>query len=341
MPTDRQIALVGLLGLGAALWAMSSFVDASYLDAWWTLAAILDLKVNFDAMLGRVEFYLVVAFTLALMGGASYLLLPNSRDRAALVGLVCALVVSNPWLAITIQDRGVLAAGPAMVGLVFAVLVRSLPFTNRLWCPLVVSVIIVSTVLLVVTLFESTSSAQLSPFFPVRGELLPWRPWAGFLGLVNLALYLAALLSLCPALGWMQRHAQRTLIPLCFLLLLPMLRNSAVTSELLQIRADPKVALVYAVASEPGPQVAQWLSVENALSRGNAITTSYDTAGDRLPRHLGSFKYPESYKFALSCLYNDPAYFSGAVTPSIEMLRRYFKNYRRCAEVTDAIDGRI
>ncbi|MFK7829201.1 MAG: hypothetical protein AB8B57_05420 [Congregibacter sp.] len=337
-PYRNALFAVGMLTLMTMFmtWAYQPFVDADYDSAWWVLTTLLDNPLsNTNAISSQAALALllgstsvVVAVTLASSSG-------GPAHRIIVSTLFALLWMTSQWQLVAIQTYGaqayMLLHVPALAtGLRFAKSARAT------WL-CVLAALLVS---LVIQALIEGRWALLSPehlFLPESAELLPW----AFPGAFSAHLELGSIwlwLHLCiPLIDALLERLRSAMIPLILTLGCLSLVNAANVAEQVQVRANPRLALLYSLAATeneqaPNPLLA-WLALEHFDSIGGA--TQFDQYRAVLARTNVSDSLPEAYRVAVLCVKGEAARIPKQMSIEPELVLRFLHRNRRCGENAD------
>ncbi|MEM6485348.1 MAG: hypothetical protein AAF662_10230 [Pseudomonadota bacterium] len=321
------IAVFTVLAAGL-VWAYQRFVDAEYADGWWVLAELLTTPLRYPDTLGAASAILGLCIGTASVAVTTLCALgPECHRKLLLVGIIAAVWACSPWHVGALQIYGISWYLASSSFVVLAVVFRLSLGAQKSWWA-------VSAMLLAVVVWLSVSDSfwlPMSPialFAPSPDELSPWAiPYAFSEPLVLCCVWLL-LHSVLPLIDRATAALDQALFPTVLIFGLLNCGNVLSVSEQIQVRANPRLALLYSLAySTPNPMV-NWLAFEHFMSIGGEVQA--ERYRQDLIKGVSEMKLPDTYAYSVSCLTGKSLPLDEPDRPQVEMLRRHMDYHDRC-----------
>lgn len=309
-----------------SVWAYLPFEDMDYAGAWWTLTWLAEAPLPVEDPLSMSAAIAIAILSAAVVGLILFLALsgnPSLRLLLAALGALCWF--SSPWQAATLQYGGALAYSWLLPPLAGAALARS--FWPR-WAFVATLAVVLS--LLAVQYVALGWQPLLNPvaiMLPEPGALSPWRMHGDQASGTALCELLLGVLIVMQSMRLFSQLGREVLLPSCLVLLLLPAANAMMLSEQIQVRANPRLALLYSLAySDPAP-ATMWLASEYFEMLGDkALAGRYL----REAQQHSLDGLPEDYRLALDCvrgILGDASATSGSANV---LLLQYLRYHERC-----------
>lgn len=320
-----------VLAVAAAVWVYAPFRDADYESAWWVLMWLAGSPVTITQPVAShtATAYLLASGALVFL--CSVLSAAGSkqvgRDSIVAASVVGALWLSSPWHVAVLQVDG----SRAYASMLLPALLASLTWWRRsemTW--LVSGAVLIAAVVAQMLIFQRLPIANL--WFWVSPSPVAISPWVmpqAFSPAVELTLFWMCLHALLPVLKKLVSSLREARAPAIVLLLILALKNFLITSELVQVRANPRLALLYSLAYADKNLMMQWLELEHFAILGEEAGAA-DPRASKVSSPLDGV--PESYRIAIACIAGETGTQSSSPQgPEAILIRGHLALNNRCA----------
>jgi hypothetical protein len=330
IPGARPALLLFLLFqacfVATTVWAYWPFIDARYDDAWWSLMEIAGTPLGTEDALHRSAAIALVGVSTLLLMSTVVLSTSGTRGARWVVASIAGMFwMASPWHVAALQTIALAAylwlVFPAAVALLAWRWARSRRFELIFGSSI--------AVVLLQWLFAEWAPA-LNPaavFLPTPAMLAPWNEsFDRGAGPMLSACFWLSLLG-ARVLLLVGERARESRIPGILALSLIPTANVLMLSEQIQVRADPKLALVYANAYAPENFARLWLMSEFLRLQGGS-----DSAMEFQRRALAQTApvLPSGYQLARDCLRGLTPAGGGDRSTEDQLVLDYLSHYDRC-----------
>lgn len=332
LTSERALSLACvLIGLVLVVWTYADFRDANYEDAWWLVAWLADLQLSDELLTTRTEAFYGLTCALVLVAWGLFSLMDRRTPLRFEVALLAGLVwISSPWNVVALQQSG---PWISYAWLPAPVLITYLVSSQRArpWLPWCFCVTLLAVLLASIWLHSGRVADLLDPLIPKFRYLLPLSTHrAPAAGLHLLALW--ALLTLL-VLAWnaLAGSLPRSRLPMLIVLTLVIILGLPSLSQLVQLRGDPRLSILYSKA---------WGNDSDELNF--ALSEHFEMIGgpveaEKYRQRLGvsdPMRMPRSYARAVECLALSrgrlPQGLSEPASPSERLVVEYLRRRGRC-----------
>ncbi|GAB5414769.1 MAG: hypothetical protein Cons2KO_23720 [Congregibacter sp.] len=334
--SPRSLTVIALalfcMSLALGLWVYLPFSNALYQDAWWVLMWISEQPLGLQQPLTWKHVLPTLAGATIALFFFSMLSNRLQARRLAVACVICMFWVSSPWHVGVLQVHGPAAYAFVCVPVLIALL-AAWRYPRFVW--MLVLLTLAALALAASLYFQRLPIPNpVAWFVPSASDVGPWAFPQGFSPIVELAYLLLLLLLLMPALNHIAARLPEASTPLLVLAFLFVVRNFIVGSELVQVRANPRLALLHSLAYAQANPALAWLAVEHFEFIGDEDSVSRYQDMLRLPLPETT---PLSYRIAVRCMvdgtYDDGG---GIKDPSAFLLLRHMQLSGRCGAGSEA-----
>lgn len=326
------LATFSLLAAGLG-WAYQRFVDAEYDDGWWVLAELLATPLTYPDTLGVVPALACLGASTGSVTVTTWCALSlDSHRKLILVGCISAIWACSPWHVAALQVHGV-TTYLATVVIAALALVSRLKFGPR------TSWIVATATLLTAITWLSVSHSLWLPkapsalFAPSPAVLSPWAtPYAFSEPLILSCVWVLLHLSI-PLTERAAASLNRALFPALLIFGLWSCGSILSVSEQVQVRANPRLALLYSLAYSKPNAIVDWLALEHFSHIGGIEQAAHHR--QRLVDGSDDVPLPDTYAYPVSCVSGRPTLLDSPDLPQLKMLRRHMEYHSRCFEVPE------
>ncbi|MEM6485763.1 MAG: hypothetical protein AAF662_12370 [Pseudomonadota bacterium] len=333
MPSRLNVMAVAVFSLLTAglVWAYQRFIDAEYADGWWVLAELMSTPLAYPDSLAAPSAIMGLGVGTASVAVATWCALGSDcRRKLMIVGGIATTWACSPWHVGALQVHGVSWYLASTVFAVIGVAFRLFVGPQKSWMA-------VSAMLIAGVLWLSLSGSfwlPISPgvlFAPSPRELSPWAIPYAFSELLILCSAWMLLHLTIPLLDRATAALRQALFPLMLILGVLNCANLLSVSEQVQVRANPRLALLYSLAYAAPNPILNWLAFEHFASIGGVEQA--ERYRQDLIDGANEIRLPDTYAYSVSCLTGRTLSLDEPGLPQIEMLRRHMDYHGRCLTV--------
>lgn len=317
---------IGLLSI-TSIWAYCPFQDGRYDLAWWSLASFGKSELPAEDAISTGIAVITVVISAIIAGTVATLSIGGNQSMRIVLGSLVALIwMSSPWQVAVLQFGGpwmyLWVLIPTILAVIFA---RAL--LKQYVLPSGIAILVCSIGIQLLISPARALPNLVSVVLPSQGELSPWRSYGDESVSIVISMLLVVSLLMSAMMSRLEKYYPQTFLPACFFVLCIPTLNVFMLSEQVQVRANPRLALLYSLAYSDGSPVELWLASEYFEIMGDA-----EAARDYRKRVKSSdiSGIPRDYHLPLKCVRDEAintAFDEGAVE---SQLLEYLRLHKRC-----------